>query len=245
MDKISCIYKITSPSGKVYIGQTSDFTKRIRKYKYLDCKEQPRVYRSFLKYGFENHIIECICICEGGDLNSKERYFQEKYNSIGENGLNCMLVTSDNVCGCHSQLTKNKIRASSTGRRVSELTLEKMKVASKNRIGIKEHMNKIRKLRIKYKHSDESKRKMSIARKGRIFTKEHICNLTQSKIGKKRDPEKTRIRALKRCKILLNINTGVYYIGIKEAAFSIGISTNTLYGALGGKYKNKYPIICT
>jgi hypothetical protein len=48
------IYKITSPSGKIYIEQSINFKTRLRKYKSLHYKNQLKLYDSFLKYSFEN-----------------------------------------------------------------------------------------------------------------------------------------------------------------------------------------------
>ena len=55
------IYKIISPSNRVYIGQTRDFDKRLMNYKYIkSITKQRRLCESFKKYGAENHIIEFI-----------------------------------------------------------------------------------------------------------------------------------------------------------------------------------------
>ncbi len=54
------IYKITSPSGKVYIGQTWNFNTRLRKYKSLHCSKQPKIYNSLRKYGVFSHTFEII-----------------------------------------------------------------------------------------------------------------------------------------------------------------------------------------
>ena len=52
------IYKITSPSNKIYIGQTVNIIKRKSYYKKGDCKAQPKLYSSFKKYGWDNHLFE-------------------------------------------------------------------------------------------------------------------------------------------------------------------------------------------
>jgi group I intron endonuclease len=83
------IYKITSPSGRVYIGQTKNFINRIRSYKNLSCKTQPKLYNSLLKYGFDNHIIEIIDESET-DLDKLEIFYINKFNSFYE-GLNCTI----------------------------------------------------------------------------------------------------------------------------------------------------------
>jgi group I intron endonuclease len=57
---ISGIYKITSPSGKVYIGRSYRIKERWRSYKRMDCKDQNKLFASFAKYGTDNHIFEII-----------------------------------------------------------------------------------------------------------------------------------------------------------------------------------------
>lgn len=57
------IYKITSQSKKIYIGQSVDIEKRFKRYKNLHCKKQIRLYNSFLKYGVDKHKFEILCEC--------------------------------------------------------------------------------------------------------------------------------------------------------------------------------------
>lgn len=45
------IYKLTSPSGKCYIGQSVQLEIRHRRYKNLECDRQPKLYNAILKYG--------------------------------------------------------------------------------------------------------------------------------------------------------------------------------------------------
>lgn len=54
------IYKITSPSGKIYIGKTMNLQKRLSVYKSEYCKEQTLLYHSLKKYGYINHVFEII-----------------------------------------------------------------------------------------------------------------------------------------------------------------------------------------
>ena len=58
--KICQIYKIVSPSGKIYIGKTSNLKLRINYYRRLKCKKQPLIYYSLLKYGFSGHSFDII-----------------------------------------------------------------------------------------------------------------------------------------------------------------------------------------
>jgi len=56
------LYKITSPSGKFYIGVTNNFNRR--KSEHLsDWKNRPEkiaLHHSFSKYGFDNHTFEVL-----------------------------------------------------------------------------------------------------------------------------------------------------------------------------------------
>lgn len=90
------IYKITSPSNKIYIGQAVNIDKRFARYKNLDCKSQVRIYRSLKKYGFDNHVFEIIEECDISELNVRERYWQEYYDVLNENGLNCCYAETIN-----------------------------------------------------------------------------------------------------------------------------------------------------
>lgn len=111
------IYKITSPTNKIYVGQSIDIEKRFKQYKRLDCKKQPKLYNSFLKHGVENHIFEILEECSLDKLNVREVFWKQKYNTISE-GLNCELF--DIGQGPRSSQVKDKISKSMTGKTKTE-----------------------------------------------------------------------------------------------------------------------------
>ena len=123
------IYKIISPSNRIYIGQSIKIEDRIKSYKNLKCKEQPKLYKSLLKYGFENHKIEILIECNESKLNELERHYQEEYDSI-ENGLNCIYTKTNDRSGKSSEETKLKISLNNTrpflGKKHSEESRLKM-----------------------------------------------------------------------------------------------------------------------
>lgn len=86
-DKVSCIYKITSPSGAVYVGQTVNMYLREIHYRKGHCKKQRNLYNSLMKYGYDNHTIEIIEECERCDLNKREAFWIEKLDTF-YNGMN-------------------------------------------------------------------------------------------------------------------------------------------------------------
>lgn len=93
------IYKIVSPTGKVYIGQSIDTERRLQEYVNSNkSKGQPKLHRSLVKYGFSEHIFEVIEECSVEELNTRERYWQEYYDVLKE-GLNCLLTKAGNRSG--------------------------------------------------------------------------------------------------------------------------------------------------
>lgn len=82
------IYKITSPSNKIYIGKSINIERRWIEYKKLQsCKEQRYLYNSLKKHGPENHIFEIIEECNIENLNEREIFWIKKLNCI-KDGLN-------------------------------------------------------------------------------------------------------------------------------------------------------------
>lgn len=259
------IYKITSPSGKIYVGQSTNIEKRFTDYKKLNCKYQVKIYRSILKYGFENHIFEIICECDVLNLNEKEQFYQELFYCIGKNGLNCKITTSKDKTGYLSEETKLKIKNKALGRNVSKETKEKMSLSHKGKVGVM----------LGKKHPEEVKIKISNSLKGKKrpfanveFTKSVEWKEKISKIltGKKRSLETRQKMSLKLIgnnrgankkmsefeknnlkklfsKIILNTETGVFYLGTKEAAFYNNYNASTLKNRLNGNLKNNTNLI--
>lgn len=128
------IYKITSPTNRIYIGQSIDIDFRFLTYKRLMCKGQTRLYASFNKHGVSNHVFEIIIECDVNELNEKERYFQELYNTL-EKGLNCQYVKTSAKKYRHSEETKIKIGKSNIGKSGPNKGT-KLSEEHKNKIGI-------------------------------------------------------------------------------------------------------------
>lgn len=169
MHNICGIYKIVSPTNKLYIGQSVDIEKRFNGYKKLHCKNQTKLYHSFKKHGVENHKFEVITECEIEQLNELERYYQDLYSVIGT-GLNCRLTESDDKSGEMSDETKLKIGLASKGRKHSDEAKLKMSLAKQNMLP--ETKLKISKARLGIEHSIKTKLKISLAKKGNQLSEE-------------------------------------------------------------------------
>lgn len=86
------IYKITNQeTGECYIGQSNDCRKRW--YEHCRCGlgiDMPRgnqLYAAMQEYGLDSFSFELLLECDSSQLNEKEKYFIELYNSdvIGYN----------------------------------------------------------------------------------------------------------------------------------------------------------------
>lgn len=80
-----CIYKIESPNGRVYIGQTCDPKRRESQYRRLRNKSQKIIYRSIEKYGWDSHTFNVIIegIYDLREIDMLEIENIKKYKNLG------------------------------------------------------------------------------------------------------------------------------------------------------------------
>lgn len=284
------IYKITSPTNRIYIGQSRNIKYRFNNYKALRCNQQPRLYKSLLKHGVKNHKFEVIEECNIELLNERERYWQDFYNVLSKNGLNCSLINtnekpyvfskeailkmkswerpkgenhhffgkkrpehSEKIKGeNHFNWGKKNIKLSEwnkinkkgnknmLGKKLSEETKKNIskKVSGVNHrmYGKKHSQETIEKMKLNNKRanlgkkaSEETRLKISLIHKGRKQSEEH--------------KEKRRLKAIgnkSTSKIVLDLNTGVYYESAKEihSKGMLNISYSYFLSKLSGRNIN-------
>jgi group I intron endonuclease len=134
----SGIYKITSPTGRIYIGEAISLRERCMFYLNPNrIKRQRAIYNSLIKYGVEIHTNEIKELCDQQNLFERERYWQEYYDSV-ENGLNCHYTSTTNKKKIHSKETisimskkASGINNSFYGKKHSEESLQKISESSK------------------------------------------------------------------------------------------------------------------
>ena len=102
------IYKITSPSGKVYVGQTIyPFEKRIRQHK-SKTSNCTAVKNAINKYGDEMKYEIVEENVPQQHLDEREIYWISHFNSLAPNGYNC--TTGGQFKTEYSQKSKDDIR---------------------------------------------------------------------------------------------------------------------------------------
>lgn len=104
------VYKITSPSGKVYVGSSNDIANRVCSYKGLKCKNQRKLYNSIKKYTWDEHVFEILEECSVDILLERELFYGLKFNVLDKNtGLNCRLPKAGESYSYMSEETKTNI----------------------------------------------------------------------------------------------------------------------------------------
>ena len=96
MNTLQYLYEIKNIiNNKRYIGRTCNpDTRKKRHFRELEKNKHHCIFlqRAFNKYGKDNFIIEEIDNANSQDeLNNKEQYWIQYYNSVLPNGYNCDL----------------------------------------------------------------------------------------------------------------------------------------------------------
>lgn len=195
------IYLITCKvNGKVYVGQTTDFKTRIKDYKCLSCKGQPKIYNALKKYGVENFSYEIIDVSTTQPvLDFLEDFYIDVLGSKNRDvGYNSKGGGSH---GKHSEESKSKMSHShktsiksiqhtknvclkNIGRPLSEEHKLKIGKANKGRVFSEESKRKISESLKGMKHTEEARKNMSLAHKGKVVS-EATCK-KRSEIAKLR-----------------------------------------------------------
>lgn len=202
-DKIICVYKITSPSGKNYIGSSVNYKKRLTQYKGTGAKTQTILYNSFAKHGFDNHVFEIVELCTKENVLEKEYYYGSLYKVLGEKGLNCKLPKFGDKYQNTRQETIDKMKAW----KPSEDTIAKMKAAQTKRAKEQpvsdETKQKLREANLGKKASDETKKKMSLKGKGRVVSEESRIKMGAWKRKPCSEEQKQRLSEINKGKPML------------------------------------------
>jgi group I intron endonuclease len=227
------IYKITSPTGRIYIGQSSDILRRFATYKILRCKSQPKLYLSLQKYGVAAHSFEILEQCDEQRLNELETFYLNHYQSFTADHLNCRV---DGLYQIASEETRRKISLAHKGRIVSDETRQKLRQAFAGKPSPKRGIKVPR-------ESVEKQRRALIGQmageKNPFFGKKH-CEATLQKMrGKKKGVGGNNIKA----RMVINLETGIFYDCMKDASHTTNFRQEHFRAMLNGKRKNKTSFI--
>lgn len=225
------IYKLNSPSNKVYIGQSRRFLKRMHEYKYSrNTKKQPKLKNAISKYGFDNFAISILSICDNiMDLNDKEIFWIKKYKSDIE-GYN---IRSGGSVSPMSEETKEKLSKNNwlRARGATQEYRDKMSIACAG------HKNGF----YGKHHSDLTKNNLSKLFKGKEMSKSTKEKMRLSHIGLKQTEDTKRKKSLVLSKnvykVTLKGNTEIIN-NLTSYALKIGVSPAALFTVFSNKRKS-------
>lgn len=156
-------------NGKCYVGQADNIERRWKEHKRhykLEKHKNQLIYKAFNKYGIENFSFSIIEECLVEELDEKEIFYIDKYNTYAfkENSNGYNMTLGGKTCrGCvhseeqnkrHSEFMKGRTPVNK-GVPMSEEQKEKLRVAMLGRT-----------------LTEERKKKISNSLKGRIITEE-------------------------------------------------------------------------
>lgn len=180
----------------------------------MDCKGQTRLYASFLRHHVKNHIFEIIEECDKDMLNERERCWQDYYDVIGRNGLNCCLTKSKQ---------KRYIASEETRRKISE------KISGENHYMFGK------------KKSDDIKKKISESMKGDKcyrYGKKISPHVIKKTIETKKNKYGDNLNSWSRIKVI-TVDDMIIFDSLKQAANHLNLSHSFVSACISGKKLNK------
>lgn len=197
------IYKITSPSGKVYIGQSWNIQRRWIYYKYnYEYSRQFPLMNSILKYGYKSHNFEVVhelpADVEQSVMDRYEQFYMDTYREAGIKLLNCKEAGSNGKPSAEaiqrqiagqtgkkrSQETKNRISFSNTGVPFTQERKDNIGKANTGKVPTQQHRDKISATSKGHKKPPHHGYNVSRATRGVPKSEAHRKALSESRIAK-------------------------------------------------------------
>jgi len=264
--KYGYIYKITSPSGRIYVGKTINFNKRMSDYSCGHAKNQRLLNNSFNKYGFNNHLIEVIEEGEFEDteLNDLEILKIKEHNSyhfVNKMGMN-LTIGGEGVVGLpcspevRAKISKTKLNSTPTEKELKARERMWGRKINKSEQWIKNNGLARRIPIIQYDLDGNLVREWSGAveaesvsgfdRKGILNSLKKKCISAYGYIWRYKDDESSLIISINKIKgrrrKVINLETNEIYNSVHDAANSMKMASCSLSARLCGTIKNKTPM---
>lgn len=232
------IYKITSPTNKVYIGQSWWLEKRESAYRNLSSsiRCQRKIYNSLKKYGWAAHKFEIL-------MNVSENVTQQMFDEIEQTymdyyrklGFELMNIKE---AGAHGKMSEES----------KKLVSEARKGNPGNRVYTDKHREALRENTKNRVWTPEMRLKVSNTLKGHTVSPETREKISISKTGKKATPEVKELLLTysknireKQMRPVIQFDLDGNFIkewpSIAEAARTFGVTRGAIINHLRGKNK--------
>lgn len=234
------VYKITSPTGKIYVGSTNNIKRRLGEYSKLKIPSQYKLLASLKKYGFNAHSIEILWEGDVIERFNKEAEYGVKFSVLDRiKGMNLKLPKKGEVFISYSEETLLRMRQARKGKSalwnnelVSIYTLQGVYIKTFNScIECARELNTTREIvgSITSGRTKTFKNIYLISKGG----KKNIINLPESRKlradkGKSKNKNKRRIMC---------IEDNLLFTSVSEAAKHYKISLTSISNILYGRAK--------
>ena len=263
--KIGYIYKIVSPTNRVYIGKTFNLKKRIECYRGLSCKSQRLLFASLNKYGWSDHsfVILFEGFCDNIYLCELEKNYIKEFNSfkgLSDLGMNLTLGGEGCLGFKHSDATKKMIsdikkNSERTEKEILAYGKRKGSKLDKNEEWIKNNSESIKKKIYQYDINGYFIREWKSAKDVELelgFCRKNISANLRGKSNKaynfiwmykdsklKVDDIVEKLNKKRHCIKVLNKESGIIYESILDASKENNISYMSLYKILSSIEENE------
>lgn len=197
------IYKLTcTNNGKIYIGKSVNIHKRLIAHKSCSKKSKGICFLQnvLIKHGWDSFSVEILEVFENFDklvdnnkLLTREAYYIELFDSTNKDkGYNICKFSIERkgiTRTPHSEETKEKLRQSHLGKKLSEEHKEKLRQSHLGKSLSSETKEKIRLGNLGRLVSDDTKIKNAQASKGRTHSIETKEKIGRSSKGRKHSDE--------------------------------------------------------
>lgn len=125
------IYRfINKNNNKSYIGQSINIDERRKKHIASSYYPQSNTYntafhKAIRKYGVDSFDFEILTVCKAEELDSLEKYYISKYNSIVPNGYN-MTPGGENARSVNCKFSQEDIKNIILDLRITYYTSEEI-----------------------------------------------------------------------------------------------------------------------
>ena len=183
------IYKLTSPSGRSYVGLTKQsLEQRLHRHK-SEVRARP-ISNAIKKYGLDSFVVEILHECHHACLGALEQLEIARHNTIVPNGYNQTIGGERSMLGYrHTDEARSKMSASHKGKKLSDAHKQSISDWSTNYWSNPDNRERVSKTLRGREFSDEHKSKISKSMKGHSVsqkTRDAVAESNRRRRGEKR-----------------------------------------------------------
>lgn len=207
MNIVGGIYKITSPSGKIYVGSTRDFKDRFQRHSRelrLGTHGNAPLLKAWKKYFGIGFIFQPILICDEKDL----LFYEQRAINILCPEYNVCKIAGNHLGVKRSHRTRQLLSIAHKGKILSEEHKRKIGLASSQRRASKEQKRRVSESLRKTMSRPDVKARMIEAAKRRAANIETRKKISESLTGLKRSEETRRRMSEAQKKVIKPIEVG-------------------------------------